>query len=119
MVARADHYDRFIELHNQGWKAADIAKEVGTSKEAIYQMTYRLRGSRVIPPAEQATGLSAKVSKFRRKTGRKLGTIGQIIDPMDEKILHWLASQTPEGGSITEMIRAIIIDAYYEENEDD
>jgi len=117
MVARSDHYERFVELYNQGKKAPEIALLLGKEVGAIHQMTYRLRGSNVIPPVSTSTGLSAKIGRFRRQTGHKLGTIGQVIEPMDEKILAWMAKEVPVGGTVTDLIRAIIEDAYYEENE--
>ena len=42
--------------------------------------------------------------------------VGRLLRSLPPEIDAWLKSQVPPGGTITEMIRAIVIDAYYEEN---
>ena len=42
--------------------------------------------------------------------------VGRLLRSLPPEVDAWLKAQIPEGGTITEMIRAIVIDAYYEEN---
>ena len=42
--------------------------------------------------------------------------VGRLLRSLPPEVDAWLKSQVPPGSTITEMIRAIVIDAYYEEN---
>ena len=44
------------------------------------------------------------------------GNMGQLLRSLSPEVRHWLEGQVPPGSTITEMISAIISDAYYEEN---
>ena len=44
------------------------------------------------------------------------GNMGCLLRSLPPEVRHWLEAQVPPGGTITEMISAIIADAYYEEN---
>ena len=43
------------------------------------------------------------------------GNMGQLLRSLSPEVRHWLEAQVSPGSTITEMIRAIVIDAYYEE----
>jgi hypothetical protein len=44
------------------------------------------------------------------------GNMGHLLRSLPPEVRHWLEKQVPAGGTVTEMIGAIIADAYYEEN---
>jgi len=44
------------------------------------------------------------------------GNMGHLLRTLPPEVRHWLEGQVPPGSTITEMIGAIIADAYYEEN---
>ena len=44
------------------------------------------------------------------------GNMGQLLRSLSPEVRHWLEGQIPANGTVTEMISAIITDAYYEEN---
>lgn len=46
----------------------------------------------------------------------EVSAAGFDLHCLPEEVKEWLVAQTPEGASIKELIRAIIIDAYNEEN---
>ena len=43
------------------------------------------------------------------------GNMGQLLRSLPPEVDAWLKAQVPPDGTITEMIRAIVIDAYYDE----
>jgi hypothetical protein len=44
-------------------------------------------------------------------------SLGRLLRSLPPEVDAWLKAQVPPDSTITEMIRAIITDAYYEENE--
>ena len=44
------------------------------------------------------------------------GNMGHLLRTLPPEVRHWLEGQVPPGSTVTEMIGAIITDAYYEEN---
>ena len=45
------------------------------------------------------------------------GGIRQLIDGLPLDTQDWLIGQTPEGSTLQEVIRAIIVDAHYDDRE--
>ena len=64
-------------------------------------MTYRPR-----------TNFRRMVERGEIRTG---GGILQLVDGLPLNVQDWLISQAPEGTTVQEIIRAIIVDAYHEE----
>jgi hypothetical protein len=44
------------------------------------------------------------------------GNMGQLLRSLAPEVRHWLEGEIPPGSTVTEVISAIIADAYYEEN---
>lgn len=38
-----------------------------------------------------------------------------LFDGLDPEIVRWVRGQIPEGGSVADVVRGIITDAYYDE----
>lgn len=45
--------------------------------------------------------------------------IATLVRSLPEEIANWIAGQVPEGGTMTDVIRGIIVDAYHEEKGDE
>jgi len=49
--------------------------------------------------------------------GIKIGTMKGIIENLTKEQIEWLAKITPCKVSLSDTIKAIVVDAYFEENE--
>jgi hypothetical protein len=58
-----------------------------------------------------------RVALARYGHGVRVGYIRDILVGLTPAQLDWLLAQTPKGGAVGDIIRAIIIDAYEEEND--
>tara|TARA_A100001515_G_C4506703_1_gene188597 strand:+ start:194 stop:379 length:186 start_codon:yes stop_codon:yes gene_type:complete len=50
--------------------------------------------------------------------GVQIGVMKDIIESLTEKQIEWLAKITPDGVKLSNVIKAIVVDAYFEENEE-
>ena len=84
-------------LHNAKLDAEVIAERMGIQLGTVYNYISRARAAGML---EVPT----------------IGGMGQLLRSLPPEVDAWLKAQVPPDSTITEMIRAIVIDAYYDEN---
>ena len=84
------------KLHNAGVSMDAIAERRGVSVRTVAGYISRAK----------TAGLVSGESN----------SLGRLLRSLPPEVDAWLKAQVPPDSTITEMIRAIVIDAYYEEN---
>ncbi len=72
----------------------------------------RVRRTRTSDPSP-----TVRLQSLRDRYEVRLGSIKEVILKLPEEKQEWLVRQAPKGGTVADVIRAIIIDAYEEEND--
>ncbi|CAB4121832.1 hypothetical protein UFOVP16_12 [uncultured Caudovirales phage] len=56
------------------------------------------------------------MARFRRIfQGKIMGTITEVIRPLPDEMISWLSDQIPPDAKLADVIRAIVWDAYLDE----
>ena len=84
------------KLHNAGVSMDAIAERRGVSVRTVAGYISRAK----------TAGLVSGESN----------SLGRLLRSLPPEVRRWLEAQVPPGSTVTEMIGAIIADAYYEEN---
>lgn len=99
-----------------GMSGRAIAAELGIQRTTVNRITMRLRDSGILPKFAPKSASCVVRYRMRVRSGKEFrGSFRQILDHLDPKIGTWLVDQTPDGAVIADTIRAIIVDAYHEE----
>lgn len=103
------------QMSQAGKTYDDIAEELGAG------LTARKVGS-MLHGARQR----GEIPKYRRKGYREyldpdvdVGTLKDFFAKLDGHVAEWLVSNTPEGATVVDTVRMIVVDAYFEDNKDD
>lgn len=97
-------------IHNRfrrGEKLEDLAKELGCAASTLRDRFHKHN----LVKNDRSTFLFNK-----KRLGPPLGSMRDLCSGLPHPVGEWLLRETPEGASIVETIRAIIIDAYNDEN---
>lgn len=81
----------------KGMRKKDIAAELGLCKSTVFRSV-------------MLNGIKFKKNKSRRKLSPP-----QLLLGIEDNVWDWLVNQIPEGGSIRDLVIAIVKDAYYED----
>jgi DNA-binding transcriptional regulator LsrR (DeoR family) len=84
-------------LHNAKLDTEMIAERMGVARVTVNGYISRARAAGLI---EGPIG----------------GNMGHLLRSLQPEVRHWLEAQVPPDGTVTEMIAAIVTDAYYDEN---
>tara|TARA_R110000822_G_scaffold5770_6_gene24697 strand:- start:147 stop:476 length:330 start_codon:yes stop_codon:yes gene_type:complete len=104
-VKRPSYHDEFIRLALEGLPPRLIAKRIGITQKAANAKMYVMR--------RQGTMPSSRPADDRYET--RYGTVRAILDGLDSDARQWVLAQTPNGGTVGDVIRAILVDAYFED----
>lgn len=96
---------RAIELARAGLTIRQIASAQDRSFDAIRSVIGRATGRRDLP----------FVQERKKSLGYQLGA--DLLGTLPTEVLRWLITQRPEGGTINDAIRGIIVDAFHEAND--
>jgi transposase len=88
-----------IEMVQKGLPQAIVAARLGIRKGTLSNYIRRARKQGIEIPS--------------RGHGRAVS----IIAALPQEVGHWLTDQVPEGAKVEEVIKAIVLDAYYEETQ--
>ena len=110
--------DRLVELANNGLSAHEIAAEIGMGVGHVRNLLGGLTASGKIPRVLERRGVPEKsthrVARLRYAHGKPFGTVGQMVDGMPVAHVNWMMDQVPAGGSVADLLRALVADAYAE-----
>lgn len=84
------------KLHNAGVSIDAIAERRGVTARTVAGYISRAKTVGLVPGESNS--------------------LGRLLRSLPPEVDAWVRAQVPEGGTVTEMIRAIVIDAYYDEN---
>ena len=106
----------------KGLSHRQIAEALGCNRTTVAHYMLKMLRDGEIPPAVVrktivSTPQDTRLTVLKRKYGIKLGTMTELMKSLPTEQMQWLFEQTPPGGEVADIIRAIIVDAYEEENQ--
>lgn len=115
-----------VPLLLAGKTISEVAQALAADENAIRQRLHRARAIGLIKPDFK---IASRVPRLPRKGVRPSlacrqsrgefvvgGGIVQMVAGLPEGIQDWLIDSIPEGATLTDLLRAIITDAYNEEH---
>ena len=88
---------RAAQLRNDGYSTEVICERLGVKPATVYNYIWIAKAGGL---------LEASINN----------NMVHLMRSLPPEVDAWLKAQIPEGSTITEMIRAIVIDGYYQEN---
>ena len=98
MSHRHPKYNEILTLAQAGNKPEEIAFMLHMNNRHVSEIMYRMR----------------KVGKLPPHSEQKIET---IIKTLPRDIQEWFSEQIPQGATASDVVRAIVIDAFYESQE--
>ena len=105
-------WEEVADLTEQGMPGEEVRAKLGLTREKLLRLARQAR----------RTGRSVKLHQISHKTvihnamrGKKTGGVGTILRLLPTEIAQWLIAQIPDGGTLEDVVRAIIVDTYAEE----
>ncbi len=103
------------DLALQGMTGKAIAAKTGIPMRTVnYRITRMVQTGKLSKAHERKIAAGVSPPR-RRKFEVKLGCLSDVIRGMSEEQITWLVSQVPKGGKISDIVRAIVVDAHFEE----
>lgn len=105
----------------QGMTVRAIAHQLGVPEVRVRYQIGRLLESRAIPyfaGRKREAGLHTpmRVADLARRTaGIRLGKVGDVLDGLTTEQAEWLMTQIPKGAAMTDILRAFVVDAFYDD----
>ena len=121
--ARPEEREAVRQLALKGMSIREIALALEISYDRSKNHVTALFNAGVIPPAAQRKrigrdeGQDAALNAERVRRQVRYGTMLEVMRGLDMKQVVWLLDQVPKGGTVADIMRALIVDAYDEEME--
>lgn len=111
-------FKRVAELLEEGQSYEEIAAVFGipVRKARVWCWRARNEGYTARKPKSELSGWYYVENCAQRRGVARAGSMPKLLGPLDKEVLDWLMAQTPDGAIIADTIRAIVTDAYHEEN---
>jgi len=93
---KTEMIQRAAKLHNDGLAVEVIAERLGVTDRTVGSYISRARAGGLVSGASNS--------------------VGRLMRTLPPDVREWLDAQVPPGGTVAEMIAAIIADAYYDAN---
>jgi hypothetical protein len=102
----------------QGLTLAQISRKLDIAFGSAQYFTRTLMLAGELPAAtarkDGATELTSLqyVEMFRRREGLRAGSMSQLLQHLSIEHANWLIRQVPKGGTIADVIRSCVVDAF-------
>jgi DNA-binding Lrp family transcriptional regulator len=104
-----------------GKKLGAIAAELNVSLSSVIYHVRSMLDEGELPRARIRRGFAASgesvLDRVRHKHGVSCGRMSDFVKSLSDEQLFWLIGQVPPGGTFADVLRAIVVDAYEEEND--
>lgn len=120
-VARPEERAAVLELAMKGMSIREIALALEISYDRSKNHVTMLVNAGIIPPAAQRKrlgrdeGTDAALNAERVRRQVRYGSMLEVMRGLDMKQAVWLLDQVPKGGTVADLMRSLIVDAYFEE----
>lgn len=120
---RPDEREAVRQLALKGMSIREIALALEISYDRSKNHITMLFNAGVIPPAAQRKrlgrdeGQDAALNAERVRRQVRYGSMLEVLRGLDMKQVGWVLDQVPKGGTVADIMRALIVDAYEEEME--
>ncbi len=107
-----------IEMLNDGIAQSKIEARFDFSQGSVCKFLKYLSVHNELPPIHPRPSKKLLIGRVRRRyPDLKFGVMSGLFDNLDEEVGFWLADQVPRSGSLVELIRAFVVDAYQDEQD--
>lgn len=104
----------------EGRKARDIAKALGVTITSVKYYMHDMLANGEIPRIRERRGRHEGSKALARRLCEyhevELGGMAMLVAALSDAQRTWLFEQVPRGGKVSELIAAIVVDAYNDEN---
>ena len=111
MSHRHPKYNEILTLAQAGNKPEEIAFMLNMNNRQVSEIMYRMRKTGKLPPHTE------RYSKPTLPVPRKTRRFDRILETLPIEIQSWVMEQIPQGATASDVVRAIIIDAFHESQE--
>ena len=122
-VARPEEREAVRQLAMKGMSIREAAIELGITYVRAKNHYTQLLNNGQMPTAvirkRAATGRLSKATLDNERVRRKIrfGSMIELMQGLSMEQVNWLLDQVPKGGSMSDALRGIVVDAYNEEME--
>jgi transposase len=99
----------------EGKNLSIIAQELNVSLGSVIYQIKALLDDGEIPRARYRRGKlereASAMKTVKRRYGVSFGRMGQFVDTLTDSQIDWLVKQIPEGGTLADVLRSIVVDA--------
>ncbi len=106
----ARHAAEIVVMLEAGKTQHSIEQHFGFGQGAVSRL--RRRGG--LPQVRTAGAQTVRVLRDHHPN-LKVGVLSDIFHNMDREVAQWLAAQVPEGSSVVDVLRSLVVDAHAEE----
>ena len=116
---------RVKEMSLLGLTTREIGEKLGLHQSTIQKRVALLEHAGELPHLHARREIAARKRRENHagkhamsKTDKPWGRMSDLAERLSDKQLFWLGKQVPDGGTVAEVIAAIVVDAYFEENDE-
>jgi len=107
--------EALVRLVGEGRSNGEIAAEFGVERGTVARWKHDARRRGILPRFVPSNKYETAQTEMRRKLRARLGTMAMVLNGMTDDQMRWALRLVPEGGTFADVIRGMVIDAYYEE----
>lgn len=112
MAPKHPKFDQILDLAKQGRRGHEIADALDIPRPKVSNIMWRMRQKGYLPQ-HQSNPYSVMRYKFERaRKGKRFGQLKEMVSDLPPEVGLWLYDQLPPDAKLTDLIRAIIIDAH-------
>jgi len=113
-MANIDH--DVVNMRLNGDDYDTISKTLNISKHVISRKVREARAAGFLPQRKVGSSRS-KTSDLLKSYNLTRGSVQDVLSTVEPEVKIWLLKSTPAGSTIAEFLSAIVIDAYYDDQE--
>jgi hypothetical protein len=98
---------RAAKYHNEGLQSSVIAERMNVGVSTIYAYLSRARYRNLLD--------DSKVRPPQRPLPPSAGDLRALVKGLPPSVASWLVDQVPDNSTLTDLLRAMIIDFYYDD----
>lgn len=107
-----DRYNAVMDLYEKGMSQADIARRFGVAVWVVQKVVARARR---IGDARANSGQNANYYEVARRKHGSVGSIRAVMAALSPGAAQWLINETPHGATVSDVLAAVVNDAYMED----
>lgn len=113
-TSRTYEIEETARLAKLGWSNRRIGARFEVSSDRVSQWKHEARVRGLLPPLKPKSEYARVVNRLVYR-GAKMGSMRDLFEGMPVEVADWLVDSVPEGATVGDLIRSILVDAHAEE----